>query len=113
MDGGCTETDIALIQAAMNRDSGTIEQVSNTQIALTVNAPPVVGLGTRLATRREAPAAQVPDKKGQKEWRRGWDSNTFGTLKIKKLQERSEEAVPSRPLSSPDFAVDLAIAGYH
>jgi hypothetical protein len=38
---------------------------------------------------------------------------TFGTVKIKKLQERSKEAVPSRPLNSPDLAVDVAIAGYH
>jgi len=38
---------------------------------------------------------------------------TFSTVKIKKLQERSKEAVPSRPLKSPDFAVDLAIAGYN
>jgi hypothetical protein len=34
-------------------------------------------------------------------------------IKIKKLQEKSKEAVPSRPLKSPDFAVDLAIARYH
>jgi hypothetical protein len=38
---------------------------------------------------------------------------TFSTVKIKKLQEKSKEAVPSRPLKSPDFAVDLAIARYH
>jgi hypothetical protein len=41
---------------------------------LTLNAPAVAGFGTRLATRRETPEAQVPDKKGQKKWRRGWDS---------------------------------------
>jgi hypothetical protein len=72
---GALETDIALIQAAMNRDEPAIERVSNTQVVLTVNAPPVAGWGTRLPTRRAAPAAQVPDKEGQKEWRRGWDSN--------------------------------------
>lgn len=69
------ETDIALIQAAMNRDGRAIERVSNTQIVLTVNAPPVAGLGTRLATGRDEPEAQVLEKKGQKKWRRGWDSN--------------------------------------
>jgi hypothetical protein len=72
---GAPETDIALIQVAMNRGGRAIERTSNTQIVLTVNAPPVARLGTRLATRREASEAQVPDKKGQKEWRRGWDSN--------------------------------------
>ena len=66
------ETDIALIQAAMNGDGRAIERVSNPQIELTLNAPAVAGLGTRLATRREAPEAQVPDSKGQKKWRRGW-----------------------------------------
>jgi integrase len=70
---GALETDIALIQAAMNRDGSAIEQMSNTQIELSLKASAVAGLGTRLATRRAAPAAQVPDKKGQEEWRRGWD----------------------------------------
>jgi hypothetical protein len=59
---GALESDIALIQAAMNTDGPAIERVSNTQIVLTVNAPPVAGFGTRLATRCAAPAAQVPDK---------------------------------------------------
>jgi hypothetical protein len=72
---GAPETDIALIQAAMNRGGPAIERVSNTQIELTLNALAVAGFGTRLATRRETPEAQVPDKKGQKKWRRGWDSN--------------------------------------
>jgi hypothetical protein len=72
---GAQEADIALIQAAMNRDKRPIKRASNTQMKLTVNAPAVAGLGTRLAIRREAPEAQVSDKKGQKEWRRGWDSN--------------------------------------
>jgi integrase len=72
---GAPESDIALIQAAMNRDGSAIERVSNAQIVLTVNSPPVTGLGTRLATRRDAPEAQVPDKTSQKKWRRGWDSN--------------------------------------
>jgi integrase len=76
---GALESDIALIQAAMNRDGRAIEQVSNTQIELTLKAPAVAGLGTRLATRREAPEAQVPDKKGQKQWRRGWDCSRPGT----------------------------------
>jgi hypothetical protein len=98
---GAFETDIALIQAAMNRDGRAIERVSNPQIELTLNAPAVAGLGTRLATRREAPEAQVPDKKGQKKWRRGWDS------KVRKIYGF---AVPCNPLASPDFAVDLAVA---
>jgi hypothetical protein len=72
---GALESDIALIQAAMSRDGRAIERVPNTQIELTLNAPAVAGFGTRLATRRETPEAQVPDKKGQKKWRRGWDSN--------------------------------------
>jgi hypothetical protein len=72
---GALESDIALIQAAMNNDGRAIEQVSKTLIELTLNALAVPGLGTRLATRREASEAQVPDKKGQKKWRRGWDSN--------------------------------------
>lgn len=55
------ETDIALIQAAMNRDGLAIERVSHTQIELTLSAPAVPGLGTRLATRRAAPEAQVGD----------------------------------------------------
>jgi hypothetical protein len=72
---GAFETDIALSQAAMSRDGRAIERVSNLQIELTLNAPAVAGLGTRFAARRAAPEAQVPDKKGQKKWRRGWDSN--------------------------------------
>jgi hypothetical protein len=59
---GALETDIALIQAAMNRDGPTIERVSNTQLELTVNAPTVAGLGTRLATRCGALATQVPEE---------------------------------------------------
>jgi hypothetical protein len=105
---GAPETDIALIQAAMNRDALAIERVSNTQIELTLNAPAVAGLGTRLATRRAVPAAQVPDKKGQKEWRRGWDSNTDGTLEIKMLLEKCGLLVPSEPLTSPFVPVDSA-----
>jgi hypothetical protein len=69
---GALESDIALIQAAMNRDGRAIERVPNTQIELTLNAPAVAGFGTRLATRRTALEAQVPEKKGQKKWRRGW-----------------------------------------
>jgi hypothetical protein len=72
---GAPETDIALIQAAMNRDAPAIERVSNIQIHLALNAPPVAGLGTRLATRHKASEAHVPDKEGRKKWRRGWDSN--------------------------------------
>jgi hypothetical protein len=72
---GALESDIALIQAAMNKDGRSTERSSNTQIELTLNAPAVAGLGTRLATRRKASEAQVSDKKGQKKWRRGWDSN--------------------------------------
>jgi hypothetical protein len=41
---GALESDIALIQAAMNRDGRAIERVSNTQIELTLNAPAVAGL---------------------------------------------------------------------
>jgi hypothetical protein len=67
------ESDIALIQAAMNRDGPSIERASNTRTELTLKAPAVAGLGTRLATRHEASEAQLPDKKGQKKWRRGWD----------------------------------------
>jgi integrase len=63
---GVLESDIALIQAAMNRDGSAIERVSNTQIESTLNAPAVAGLGTRLANRRAAPEAQVPDKTAQK-----------------------------------------------
>jgi hypothetical protein len=69
---GALESDIALIQAAMNGDGRVIERVSNTQIALTVNVSAVAG---GLATRRQASETQVADKKGQKKWRRGWDSN--------------------------------------
>jgi hypothetical protein len=57
--------DIALIQAAMNRDGSAIERVSNAQIESTLNAPAVAGLGTRHSARgarRAAPEAQVPDK---------------------------------------------------
>jgi hypothetical protein len=68
---GALESNIALIQAAMNGDGPAIKRMSNTRIELTLNAPAVAGLGTRLAARREAREAQVPDKKGQKKWRRG------------------------------------------
>ncbi len=60
---GALESDIALIQAAMNRDGRAIEQVSNPKIELTLNAPAVAGFGTRLATRREAPELKCLIKK--------------------------------------------------
>jgi hypothetical protein len=64
---GALESDIALIQAVMNRDGPAIEQVSNTQIESTLNAPAAAGLGTLLVTGHAAPAAQVP----------GWDPNAL------------------------------------
>src|ERR1700737_3097416 len=63
---GALETDVALIQAAMNRDGRAIERVSNNQIELTLSVPAVAGLGTRLATQRESPEAQVPEKKDKR-----------------------------------------------
>ena len=41
--------------------------MSNTKIESAAKASAVAGLGTRLATRRAASEAQVPDKKGLKE----------------------------------------------
>jgi hypothetical protein len=64
---GALESDIALIQAAMNRDGSAVERMSNSQMQLTLNVPAVAGLGTRLATSRGGPEAQVPEKKGLKE----------------------------------------------
>jgi hypothetical protein len=110
---GALEADVALIQTAMNRVDPTIERVSNTQMD-TGNAAAVARFGTRLATRGGGPEGQVPEKTGLKKVaeRVGFEP-TFGTVTIKKLQEKPRVAVPSRPLNSPDFAVDLAIAGYH
>jgi hypothetical protein len=64
---GTLEADIVLIQAAMNRDEFSVERMSNSQMQLTLKLPAVAGLGTRLATRRDGPEAQVPEKKGLKE----------------------------------------------
>ncbi|SRR5258708_6919520 len=64
---GALESDIALIQAAMNRDGSAVERMSSSQMQLTLNVPAVAGLGTRLATSRGGPEAQVPEKKGLKE----------------------------------------------
>jgi hypothetical protein len=64
---GALESDIALILAAMNRDGSPVEQMSNSQMQLTLNAPAVAGFGPRLATWLERPEAQVPEKKGLKE----------------------------------------------
>jgi integrase len=63
---GAQESDIALIQTAMNRVDLAIERVSNTQID-TLNSAAAARLGTRLATSRGGPEAQVPEKKGLKE----------------------------------------------
>jgi integrase len=63
---GALESDIALIQAAMNRDGCAVERVSN-MISSVPAELAVARLGTRLATRRDAPRTQVPDKKGLKE----------------------------------------------
>jgi hypothetical protein len=62
---GALEADVALIQTAMNRVDPTIERVSNTQMD-TGNAAAVARFGTRLATRRGGPEAQVPEKTGLK-----------------------------------------------
>jgi hypothetical protein len=101
---GALETDIVLIQAAMNRDALAIEQVSNTQIELTLNAPAVTGLGTRLATRCAAPEAQVPDKKGQKEWRRGWDYSALRASPFGSPYGRYPRFVPRRSADPGRYA---------
>jgi hypothetical protein len=62
---------------------------------------------------KRSAAIQLTDLPTKRSGGEGGIRTTFGTVKIKKLQEKPEEAVPSRPLNSPDFAVDLAIAGYH
>jgi hypothetical protein len=71
---GALESDIALIQAAMNRDGRAIERVSNTQIELTLMRlqRPDLALDWPLGAKRRKLKS---DKKGQKKWRRGWDSN--------------------------------------
>jgi hypothetical protein len=59
-----------LIQAVMNRDELSVERVSNNRLQLMLSlpaAPAVAGLGTRLATGRDWPEAQVFEKKGLKE----------------------------------------------
>jgi hypothetical protein len=40
---GALESDIALIQAAMNRDGSAVERMSNRQMQLTLNVPAVAG----------------------------------------------------------------------
>jgi len=47
---GALESEIAPIQAAMNKDGSPVERMSNSQMQLTLNAPAVTGLGARLAT---------------------------------------------------------------
>ena len=51
----------------MNRDGSAVERMSNSQMQLTLNVPAVAGLGTRLATRRGGPEAQVSDKERSEE----------------------------------------------
>ena len=102
---GAPETDIALVQAAMNRDAPAIERMSNAEIELTLSAPAVAGL----ATRRAAPKAQVPDKNGQKEWRRGWDSNEHvQAIGINNLRVLQGHPIPSTPPRPPFLPVDSA-----
>jgi hypothetical protein len=57
---GALESDIALIEAAMNTEGPAIARGSNPQIEWTLIVPTVARLGTRLATRRDAPEGQVP-----------------------------------------------------
>jgi hypothetical protein len=73
---GALESDIALIQAAMNRVDPATERSSNTPVD-TFNAAAVAGLGTRLATCREVPGGQVPEKAGLKEVAGGWHPHRF------------------------------------
>jgi hypothetical protein len=63
---GALESDVALIPAAMNRVDPATERASNTEVD-TSNAAAVARFGTRLATGRGGPEAQVPEKKGLKE----------------------------------------------
>jgi hypothetical protein len=74
---GALESDIKLIEAAMARDRSTIKRASNIRSEANSTVSAVAGFGTRLATRHEAPAAQVPENKKQKKWRGGWDSNPY------------------------------------
>ena len=68
---GALESDIAIIQAAMNHEqcaAGIIARKSREKSA-------VARLGTRLATGEAPEVHKSPENKPRKKWRRGWDSN--------------------------------------
>jgi integrase len=68
---GALESDIAIIEAAMNREQCAAEFIA--QKSREESA--VARLGTRLATGDEPEVPKSPENKPRKKWRRGWDSN--------------------------------------
>jgi hypothetical protein len=86
----------------MNGVDPTIERVSNTQLH-TGNAAAVARFGTRLATRREAPQAQVPEKTGLKEVAERVGLLAAGDGRSSSASLRTAAAGPRRPKIAPRF----------
>jgi integrase len=68
---GALESDIAIIQAAMNREQSVAELI----VQKAREKSPVAKLGTGLATETEGLKLQVREILANLKWRRGWDSN--------------------------------------
>jgi integrase len=68
---GALESDIAIIEVAMNRKQCAAELIAQKSREKSA----VARLGTRLATGERPEVQKSPENKPQKKWRRGWDSN--------------------------------------
>jgi hypothetical protein len=68
---GALESDIAIIEGAMNREKSAAQLITQKSLAKS----PVAELGTRLATGEEPEVRKSPENRPRKKWRRGWDSN--------------------------------------
>jgi integrase len=107
---GATDADIQAIKQAM--EAGPALR-TGTPIAKKIVINPLLSpeFGSSSASRKQG-GDLSPEKASEKSGGEG-GIRTEGIVTIKKLQEKPRVAVPSRPLNSPDFAVDLAIAEYH
>jgi hypothetical protein len=70
---GATESDVAIIQAAMNSERSTADRACSQESR--PETAPAATLGTGLATGFEEPEQQISKIKAKLKWRRGWDSN--------------------------------------
>jgi integrase len=102
---GATESDVAIIQAAMNSERSTADRACSQKSR--PETAPAATLGTGLATGSEEPEQQISKIKAKLKWRRGWDSNSGRFMRISMLPILQGTSFPRNPLESPHLAPDL------